>query len=232
MRKLLKGIVDFRENKREKARPLFARLALGQRPDSLFIACSDSRVAANVFASTNPGEMFVMRNVGNLIPPPAQDTHEGEAVAAALDYAVEVLKVKDIIVCGHSHCGAMVAVMKGRQKAPTPALKRWLRFAEPSLARLGRPPHDEDELGRVNVLVQLDHIRQHRSVAKRLKRGDLGVHGLFFDLGELDVQYIDPMEAVWHPLDRKTAAMLLKRMDRRPGAAPAAAKAKPKPKPR
>jgi carbonic anhydrase len=230
MRKLLKGIVDFREHRRAQSRRVFARLALGQKPDSLFIACSDSRVAVNVFASTNPGEMFVMRNVGNLIPPPQQDTHEGEAVAAALDYAVEVLKVRDIIVCGHSHCGAMIAVMKGRQKAPTPALKRWLRFAEPALARLGRPPHDEDELGRVNVLVQLDHIRQHRSVARRLKQGGLRVHGLFFDLGELDVQYIDPMEAVWHPLDRKTADMLLKRMDAETKRAEPKRKPQPRPK--
>lgn len=214
MRKLLQGIVDFREHRRAKVRPMFARLALGQKPDSLFIACSDSRVAANVFASTNPGEMFVMRNVGNLVPPPREDTHEGEAVAAALDYAVEVLKVKDIIVCGHSHCGAMIALMNGRQKAPTPALKRWLRFAEPALSRLGRPPRDEDELGRINVLAQLDHLRQHKSVANGLRRGRLAVHGLFFDLRELEVQYIDPVEAVWHPLDRKTVGMLLKRMPR------------------
>jgi carbonic anhydrase len=225
MRKLLKGIVDFRENKREKNRKTFARLALGQTPDSLFIACSDSRVAVNVFASTNPGEMFVMRNVGNLVPPPQQDTHEGEAVAAALDYAVEVLKVKDIIVCGHSHCGAMIAVMRGRQKAPTPALQRWLRFAEPALARLGRKPENEDEVGRINVLAQLEHLKQHQSVAKGVRAGRLGIHGLFFDLRELDVQYIDPIEAVWHPLDRKTARMLLKRMEHPPVKAPKARKA-------
>lgn len=212
MRKLLKGIVEFSEKRREKLRPTFARLALGQKPDSLFIACSDSRVAVNVFASTNPGELFVMRNVGNLVPPPAKDTGEGEAVAAALDYAVEVLKIRDIIVCGHSHCGAMIATMQGRQKAPTPALKRWLRFAEPALKRLGRRPHDEDELGRVNVLSQLDHLKQHRSVARRMKLGKLAIHGLFFDLKELDVQYIDPVEAVWHPLDRKTVNLLLRRM--------------------
>jgi carbonic anhydrase len=225
MRKLLKGIVEFRENKREKMRKTFARLALGQSPDSLFIACSDSRVAANVFASTNPGEMFVMRNVGNLVPPPQQDTHEGEAVAAALDYAVEVLKVKDIIVCGHSHCGAMIAVMRGRHKAPTPALKRWLRFAEPALARLGRAPQDEDEVGRINVLAQLEHLKQHKSVARGIRSRRLGVHGIFFNLKELEVDYIDPVEAVWHPLDRKTAAMLRKRMDAN---VPPAAKPKPK----
>lgn len=212
MRKLLKGILEFREKRREKARPIFARLALGQKPDTLFIACSDSRVAANVFASTNPGEMFVMRNVGNLVPPPSKDTGEGEAVAAALDYAVEVLKIENIIVCGHSHCGAMIATLLGRQKAPTPALRRWLRFAEPALKRLGRRPRNDDELSRVNVLAQLDHLRQHRSVARRMKQGKLAVHGLFFDLKELDVQYIDPQEAVWHQLDRPTVAMLLKRL--------------------
>lgn len=212
MRKLLKGILEFREQRREKMRPTFARLAMGQKPDSLFIACSDSRVAANVFASTNPGEMFVMRNVGNLVPPPSKDVGEGEAVAAALDYAVDVLKVKDIIVCGHSHCGAMAATMQGRQKAPTPALRRWLRFAEPALKRLGRRPHDTDELGRVNVLCQIEHLKQHKSVARRVKQGKLSLHGLFFHLKELDVQYIDPVEAVWHPLDRKMVTTLLKRM--------------------
>lgn len=212
MRKLLQGILEFREKRREKVRPVFARLALGQKPDTLFIACSDSRVAANVFASTNPGEMFVMRNVGNLVPPPAKDTGEGEAVAAALDYAVEVLKIENIIICGHSHCGAMIATMAGRQKAPTPALKRWLRFVEPALKRLGRRPHDDDELSRVNVLAQLDHLKQHKSVAKRMKAGKLAIHGLFFDLKELDVQYIDPVEAIWHHLDRKTVTMLLKRL--------------------
>lgn len=212
MRKLLAGILDFKLKRRAKVRPTFAKLALGQKPDALFIACSDSRVAANVFASTNPGDMFVMRNVGNLVPPPSQDTGEGEAVAAALDYAVEVLKVKDIIVCGHSHCGAMIATLNGRSKAPTASLKRWLRFAEPALKRLGRRPHDHDELGRVNVLAQLDHLRQHKSVARRLKLGNLAVHGLWFDLKALDVQYIDPNEAVWHELDRKTVGMLMKRL--------------------
>jgi carbonic anhydrase len=116
----------------------------------------------------------------------------------------------------------MIATLAGRQKAPTPALKRWLRFAEPALTRLGRPAHDEDELSRVNVLVQLDHLKQHKSVSRRMKTGGLRVHGLFFDLKELEVQYIDPMEAVWHPLDRKTVAMLLKRM----GAEPAKKKGK------
>lgn len=212
MKNLLKGILEFREKRRDKLRPTFARLALGQKPDALFIACSDSRVAANVFASTNPGEMFVMRNVGNLVPPPEQDTGEGEAVAAALDYAVEVLKVRNIIVCGHSHCGAMIATLKGRAKAPTPAIRRWLRFVDPALKRLGRRPADEDELGRVNVLAQLDHLRQHKSVAKRLKQGRLAVHGLWFDLKQLEVEYIDPNEAVWHDLDRKTVTMLLKRL--------------------
>jgi len=173
-------------------------------------------VAANVFASTNPGEMFVMRNVGNLIPPPQLDNSEGEAVAAALDYAVEALKVKDIIVCGHSHCGAMIALLQGRRKAPTPAIQRWLRFAEPALQRLGREPEDEDELGRINVLAQLEHLRQHKSVARRVKARKLGLHGLFFDLRELDVQYIDPVEAVWHPLDRKTVGQLLRRMSAKP----------------
>src|SRR3989344_5044651 len=109
MKKLLHGIVKFRRDQLPSYRETFARLALGQSPDALYIGCSDSRVAVNVFASTDPGDLFVNRNVGNMIPPfvPTQSSPEG--VSAVIDFALETLKVKHIIVCGHSECGAMLA---------------------------------------------------------------------------------------------------------------------------
>ena len=100
MKNLIQGIVDFRQNLTQESRALFAKLALGQRPDALFIACSDSRVVPNLFASTNPGDLFVLRNVGNLIPPSGNATEETSA-AATLEFSIFSLRVSDIIICGH-----------------------------------------------------------------------------------------------------------------------------------
>src|ERR1041384_7022651 len=117
MKKLIQGIIDFRRKLKPEMRATFARLALGQKPDALFIACSDSRVAPNVFASTNPGDLFVVRNVGNIIPPCGVmgNSVADESEAAAIEFAVTRLNVRDIIICGHSECGAMQALVGGRE---------------------------------------------------------------------------------------------------------------------
>src|SRR3989344_7005564 len=113
MKKLILGIVEFRNNVQESYREAFGKLATGQAPDTLFIACSDSRVVPNTFASTNPGDLFVLRNVGNLVPP--CDKHglstSDESEAAAIEYSIETLGVTNIIVCGHSECAAMRALV-------------------------------------------------------------------------------------------------------------------------
>src|SRR3954467_5724627 len=109
MKKLIQGIVDSRKNLTKESRSLFAELALGQKPDVLFIACSDSRVVPNLFASTEPGDLFFLRNVGNLIPPCGSNgaSESDESEAAAIEFAVLTLNVADIIVCGPEECGAM-----------------------------------------------------------------------------------------------------------------------------
>src|SRR3954468_4830459 len=121
MKKLLNGIVDFRKNVRPLVKDTFAQLALGQRPDTLFIACSDSRVVPNLFASSDPGDLFVIRNVGNLIPPCGEDgmSSSDESEAAAIEFALMALPVEQIVVCGHSECGAMNMLAAGhRDEAP------------------------------------------------------------------------------------------------------------------
>src|SRR5690349_18694480 len=125
MRKLVHGIVDFRSKSTDEQRELFAKLALGQSPDAMFVCCSDSRVAPNVFASTDPGDLFVVRNVGNMIP---DCDHFGKSIsdrseAAAIEFAVAQLSVRDIIICGHSECGAMRALIKGVENLSWPNLK-------------------------------------------------------------------------------------------------------------
>ncbi len=126
MRKLVQGIVEFRRSRRPDYAETFSRLALRQKPDALYIACSDSRVQANVFASTEPGDLFVVRNPGNLVSPAGADgkSLSDESEAAAIEFALDVLEVRDIIVCGHSGCGAMAAPSlvaasrRGRRGAP------------------------------------------------------------------------------------------------------------------
>src|SRR5271156_4408924 len=115
MKKLRQGIVEFRRTRRPEYAATFARLALGQAPDALFVACSDSRVAPNLFASTEPGDLFVLRNVGNIVAPCGADgaSERDETEAAALDFAILNLKVSDVIVCGHSECAAMRALVDG-----------------------------------------------------------------------------------------------------------------------
>jgi len=201
MRKLIEGIITFRQNVRPGYKEMFARLAVGQRPSCLFITCSDSRVVPNLFTSTEPGDLFVVRNVGNLVPPnhPGELSTGDEAEAAAIEYAVSTLEVQDIIVCGHSNCGAMRAVLEsadpasGSGGAATPHLRRWLRHALPALEQLngGRvldPLLPRPELlSQLNVLQQVAHVTSYPVVAERMASGALGVHGWWFDLASADV---------------------------------------------
>src|SRR5205807_8120612 len=177
MKKLIQGIVEFRQNVRPEYRDKFAQLALGQAPDTLFIACSDSRVVPNVFASADPGDLFVIRNVGNLIEPADGDgVSQGDASeAAAIEFALANLAVKDIIVCGHSECGAMHALLKGRNSVEPFHLRSWPRHGEAALQRLEQSPAPDPSLARhnqlsqLNVLAQIDHLRSYPLVRERLQ---------------------------------------------------------------
>src|SRR5215469_1714468 len=128
MRKLIMGIVEFREKMLPQYAQQFSKLALAQTPDALFITCSDSRVVPDLLASTHPGDLFTMRNVGNLIPPAnAEGVSTGDlSEASAIEYAVLVLKVANIVVCGHSECGAMKAVIANSTPPEAPNLAKWL----------------------------------------------------------------------------------------------------------
>jgi carbonic anhydrase len=132
MKKLIQGIVDFRKNLTKESRALFAKLALGQKPDTLFIACSDSRVVPNLFASTDPGDLFVLRNIGNLIPPFSCSCQDDSA-AAVIEFSISSLKVSDIVVCGHSECAAMLALSKGIDTLACPHLESWLKYGKEAL---------------------------------------------------------------------------------------------------
>ncbi|MEQ8145461.1 SulP family inorganic anion transporter [Streptomyces sp. OP7] len=194
---LVRGLSTFQRRTAPLVRGELARLAReGQQPSQLFLTCADSRVVTSMITSSGPGDLFVVRNVGNLVPPPGTESGD-DSVAAAIEYAVEVLAVRSITVCGHSGCGAMQALLDSRPAGSvTTPLRRWLRHGGPSVERLrdagaptprltGRAPADDVErLCLANVVQQLEHLRAHDSVARALRDGALELHGLYFHVGE------------------------------------------------
>ncbi|WP_406343308.1 bifunctional SulP family inorganic anion transporter/carbonic anhydrase [Streptomyces sp. NBC_00648] len=193
---LASGLSSFQRNTAPLVRDELARLAReGQQPSQLFLTCADSRLVTSMITSSGPGDLFTVRNVGNLVPPPGAECGD-DSVAAAIEYAVEVLRVESITVCGHSGCGAMQALLNGKPDAPQTPLRRWLRHGAPSLERMasrkyswariaGRLPADAvEQLCLTNVVQQLDHLRRHESVARRLAEDTLALHGMYFHVGE------------------------------------------------
>jgi carbonic anhydrase len=187
---MLDGIREF-EASAELIRPMMARLAAdGQRPTQLFITCADSRIVPNLITATGPGDQFCVRNVGNLVPPYGSNSN---SVAATVEYAVEVLGVASIVVCGHSHCGAAGAALSDAP-AEGSALQSWLRHLEPSVRRslalpdivdpvTGAKLSTADKLSVSNVAVQLENLRTFDCVRKAEEEGRLELVGLWFDIG-------------------------------------------------
>ncbi len=220
MKKLIKGIVDFREKRLPDWRETFARLALGQSPDSLFIGCSDSRVVPNVFASTEPGDLFVVRNVGNLIPPCGSRgvSVSDESEAAAIEFALLNLKVSHVIVCGHSECGAMQAICGGRAKVDAPHLRSWLRHGQASMEsiRNGAPMCPElathNQLSQYNVLQQLEHLKTYPFIRERVESGQLRLWGMWFDIQNADVYFYEQTAGKFVLIDREECERILSRI--------------------
>jgi carbonic anhydrase len=188
MRKLYKGIHKFQEAYFKKEEEFFKRLSKEQEPEVLFITCADSRVDPNLVTQSRPGELFIVRNVGNIIPP-YDAIKDKNSVAAAIEFAVLGLKVKDIIVCGHSNCGAMEALYKDeRELTNMPHLKDWLKLAAPvkdivlkyysMIQSEARQRITEEE----NVLCQLHNIQTYPFVQEALNAGVLHLHGWDYNI--------------------------------------------------
>jgi carbonic anhydrase len=221
MKKLIQGILEFRNKVLPGYRETFAKLALGQRPDSLFVACSDSRVVPNLFASSDPGDLFVVRNVGNLIPPcPASGKMERDKGAgAAVEFAVQALEVKNIVVCGHSECGAMLALLQDEPDANLPRLESWLKYGTGALEKLqngislDRNLSRHDQLSQLNVLEQMQHLLSFPEVKKRIGEKQLQIHGWWFDIRHADVYAYEAEENRFLLIDEAEAERIIKRME-------------------
>ena len=187
MDRILKGLSRFQKRVYPKQRDLFQKLALGQRPEALFITCADSRIDPCLLTQTRPGQLFICRVIGNIIPP-YPDAIGG--VSATIEYAVGVLGVPDVIVCGHTDCGVMKGVLNPEALEPLTSVSAWLNYAQPARQAVAdlRTVHTEAEhllaVAERNVVQQLGNLRTHPAVAERLDQGDLNLHGWVYDLGE------------------------------------------------
>jgi len=221
MKRLIRGIVEFRKKVRPGYRETFARLALGQSPDALLIACSDSRVAPNLFASTEPGDLFVIRNPGNIIAPCGEDGRSmaDESEAAAIEFCTLALNISDIIVCGHSECGAMRILAEEKQTLPAPHLHAWLRHAEGALrqvkagARMNAQLALHNHVSQYNVLQQLENLRTYPLVRERLDAGRLRLHAWWFDIAQAELLAYEEQSKQFIIIDDDEAERIMARLD-------------------
>lgn len=206
MQKLIHGLHDFQTNVFANRRAFFEKLALGQRPEALFITCSDSRINPNLLTQADPGELFILRNAGNIVPPYGA-ANGGEA--ATIEFGVAALGVRDIIVCGHSQCGAIKGLLEPDSLRDLPAVRSFLGHAEatgrimrenyPTVTGEARLTTAVEE----NVLVQLENLRTHPAVAAKLARGELNLHAWVYKLETGEVFSWDPEEQEYLPLGER-----------------------------
>jgi carbonic anhydrase len=200
---VLRGTAEFERHVAKLVLPTMQALADVHAPSTLFLTCGDARIVPNVITTSGPGDLFTVRNIGNLVP-----VGTDSSVAAAVEFAVGSLGVPEIVVCGHSSCGAMKALVSG-PPAGAPALSSWLRHAAPSLERFRtRPPltvdgevpaAEWDRLALHNVLAQLDRLRAHPTVASAVERGNLRLIGMYFDVAAAGVYLHDPSTDDFRP---------------------------------
>ena len=191
------GVDHYRRTHLPRYADLFKQLAIGQTPHTLFVTCSDSRINPALMTSTDPGELFLVRNVGNMVPRHLPGRH-GSA-AAAVEYAVGVLGVSEVVVCAHSGCGAIHALRNPDAVPPgLPALEAWVRQSEVGeLCRLLPVDTLEDDVTRINARKQLDNLRSYPVVQERVASGALELHAWFFHIGTGEIEQWDTDASEW-----------------------------------
>lgn len=207
VQELIAGIHKFRSEEFGPYKELFQRLAAeGQNPHTLFITCSDSRVLAELITQSKPGDLFVVKNVGNIVPP-ADTTGSTNSTAAAVEFALEALGVRDIVVCGHSQCGAMKALLTAPDLSAMPHLEGWLSVAAPvretvlqRYRHLTDPDAQVNAAGEENVLFGLENLKTFPSVARRLETGALRLHAWFFKIATAELFAYEPDSHKFVPL--------------------------------
>tara|TARA_Y100001001_G_scaffold161738_1_gene186785 strand:- start:128 stop:787 length:660 start_codon:yes stop_codon:yes gene_type:complete len=208
LEKIVKGVLNFRKNVYPKNKDLFGSLATGQSPEILFITCSDSRVDPNLVTGSAPGDLFICRNAGNIVPPHSNETG---GMTASIEYAVAVLGVRHIIICGHTDCGAVTGALDVDNINGLPHVKEWLGHCRSAIeivrerngiASGQKVGHEHlNEAIEENVLQQVQHIRTHPAVAARLATGKVHLHGWIYDIKTGSIRCCDHNQSSFNDFD-------------------------------
>jgi len=209
MKRILEGVVRFRQEVFPRQKDQFQQLASTQSPEYLFVTCSDSRVVPSLITQTGPGELFIIRNAGNIVPP---FSNFSGGVSATIEYAVVALNVRHIVVCGHTDCGAMKGILYPESVQNMPSVANWLHHGEaarqvvhdayPQLTGDDRLP----AITRENVAAQLRNLATHPCVAARQASGKLQIHGWVYDIATGEVVAYDPAIARFRSIEDRDAA--------------------------
>lgn len=190
MKNLLPGLRKFSEEVFPEQQPLFESLSQGQKPHTLLITCSDSRIDPNLVTQTQPGEIFVVRNAGNIVPPFGASKGGEEA---AIEFAIDGLKVSNVVICGHSKCGAMAALINPTSLDKLPSVRTWLDHAQATKRRFG--DQSAPALNSVieeNVLVQANNLKTHPAVSAALRQGQIRIFGWVYHFETGAITIFDP----------------------------------------
>jgi carbonic anhydrase len=211
MDRILAGVNTFQRDVYPQNRDLFEQLANSQSPEALFITCADSRIVPNMITQTDPGDLFLCRNAGNMVPPYGE---MNGGVSATIEYAVCALNVRHVIICGHSDCGAVKALLTPEKLESMPTVKSWLAHGERARRVVLENYRDLSgdpllhALTEQNIIAQLDNLRTHPSVAARMAGGTLGIHGWLYNIRTGQIDAWEPTRMRFVPISEYSPAKL------------------------
>jgi carbonic anhydrase len=209
MKKIVSGILRFKIEAFEARRALFAELATGQDPEVLFITCADSRIDPCLVTQTEPGDLFICRNAGNIVPPHQRMTG---GVTASIEFAVAGLGIRDVVICGHTDCGAISGALNPDSLSELPHVHDWLEHVQAAVDEVKRQGIDaaDEQLAvtRANVVLQLEHLKTHPCIASRLGSGDVSLHGWLYDIEAGVVTCYDESTGTFVALEERYSSVL------------------------
>jgi len=203
------GVIKFQREVFPEKQDLFERLSSGQSPEALFITCSDSRIETAMLTQTDPGELFICRNAGNIVPP---HTNQTGGMTASIEFAVGALRVPNIVVCGHTECGAMKGAMNRDALTHLPHVREWLGFSQGAVdivEALGSGKTEAERMQMLleqNVILQLQHLKTHPTVAVALAQKAVQLHGWVYDIKTGAVSAFDETTREWVPIEDRYAS--------------------------
>lgn len=209
------GVVKFRRDVYPGKAELFEQLATGQSPEALFITCSDSRIETAMLTQTDPGELFICRNAGNIVPPHSNETG---AMTASIEFAIGALKIPHIVICGHTECGAMKGAMNRAGLTTLPHVREWLGYSQGAVdivEAIGGDLEPEAKMKMLleqNVMLQLQHLKTHPTVAVALAKGEVTLHGWVYDIKSGEVSAYDEDSKSWISVEEAYAGDLIEAM--------------------